>query len=81
MAEGDTWESKENLKNVKELVEEFEREYGEEAECKGNNQQLARSHTRELSKSPGSWSDIQVEVNLPIQALIYTTKNGLCIVM
>jgi len=36
MAEGDTWESRKNLKNVKELVEElveeFERKYGEEAE-------------------------------------------------
>jgi len=31
MAEGDTWESRENLENVKELVEEFDREYGEEA--------------------------------------------------
>jgi len=30
--EKDTWESRENLGNVKELVEEFEREYGEEAE-------------------------------------------------
>ena len=28
IAEGDTWESKENLENTKELVEEFEREYG-----------------------------------------------------
>jgi len=26
------WESRENLENAKELVEEFEREYGEEAE-------------------------------------------------
>ena len=25
MAEGDTWERKENLKNVEELIEEFER--------------------------------------------------------
>jgi len=24
MAEGDTWESRENLKNVEELIEEFE---------------------------------------------------------
>jgi len=32
MAEGDTWESRENLENAKELVKEFEREYGEEAE-------------------------------------------------
>ena len=31
-AEGDTWESRENLKNAKKLVEEFEREYGKEAE-------------------------------------------------
>ena len=30
MAEEDTWESRENLKNAKELVKEFEREYGEE---------------------------------------------------
>jgi len=31
-AEEDTWENRENLGNVKELVEEFERKYGEEAE-------------------------------------------------
>ena len=31
-AEGNTWESRENLENAKELVEEFEREYGKEAE-------------------------------------------------
>ena len=30
-AEKDTWESRENLENTKELVEEFERQYGEEA--------------------------------------------------
>jgi len=30
-AEGNTWEDRENLKNVKELVEEFEREYKKEA--------------------------------------------------
>jgi len=30
MAEKDTWESRENLENAKELVDEFEREYGEE---------------------------------------------------
>jgi len=29
-AEEDTWKSRENLKNTKELVEEFEREYREE---------------------------------------------------
>jgi len=31
-AEEDTWENRENLENAKELVKEFEREYGEEAE-------------------------------------------------
>jgi len=30
-AEEDTWENRENLENTKELVEEFEREYREEA--------------------------------------------------
>ena len=32
MAEEDMWENRENLGNTKELVEEFEREYREEAE-------------------------------------------------
>ena len=32
IAEADIWEGRENLENVKELVEEFEREYGEETE-------------------------------------------------
>ena len=31
-AEEDTWENRENLGNTKKLVEEFEREYREEAE-------------------------------------------------
>jgi len=32
MVEEDTWESRENLENAKELVDEFEREYEEEVE-------------------------------------------------
>jgi len=32
MAGEDTWENRENLENTKELVEEFEREHGEEVE-------------------------------------------------
>jgi len=32
MVEEDTWESRKNLENAKELVEEFKREYGEETE-------------------------------------------------
>ena len=31
MAEEDTWESRENLKNAKKLVKEFERKYREKA--------------------------------------------------
>jgi len=31
-AEEDTWENRENLKSMKELVEEFKRIYGEEVE-------------------------------------------------
>jgi len=30
MVEKDIWKSRENLKNAKELVEEFKKEYGEE---------------------------------------------------
>ena len=32
MAEEDTWENRENLENMKELVEEFERIYGKKVE-------------------------------------------------
>jgi len=32
MAKENIWENRENLENAKELVKEFEREYGEEAE-------------------------------------------------
>jgi len=30
VVEEDTWESRENLENAKELVEEFKKEYGKE---------------------------------------------------
>jgi len=48
MAEEDTWESRENLGNVKELVEEFEREYGEEIE--ELRQQEREEEEREFSR-------------------------------
>ena len=32
MAEKDTWENRENLENMKELVKEFERKYRKEVE-------------------------------------------------
>jgi len=58
MAEEDTWENRENLGNAKKLVEEFEREYGEEAkklrrqelkeEEKKFSQELPREFTAKL---------------------------------
>jgi len=39
MGEKDTWESRENLKNVMELVEEFKREYNREEEEKVRQQE------------------------------------------
>jgi len=39
MAEEDTWESKKNLKNTNELVEEFEKEYGRAEEEEARQQE------------------------------------------
>jgi len=39
MAEEDTWESRENLKNASDLVEEFEKEYGREEEEEARQQE------------------------------------------
>jgi len=47
MAEEDTWESRENLENAKELVNKFEREYGEEA--KELRQQKQKEEENEFS--------------------------------
>jgi len=57
-AEEDTWENRENLGNAKELVEEFERKYGKEAEELGRqeleeeekefSQELPREFTAKL---------------------------------
>jgi len=44
----DTWENRENLENVKELVEEFEKEYREEA--KELRQQELKEEKREFSQ-------------------------------
>jgi len=48
MAEEDTWENRENLGNVEELVEEFERVYGEEA--KELRRQEQEEEKREFSQ-------------------------------
>jgi len=53
--EEDTWESRENLKNVMELVEEFEREYCREEEEKVR-QQEANEDKRIFSREfPGRY--------------------------
>jgi len=44
-AEEDTWESRENLKNVMELVEEFERKY-----CREEEEELRRQKAEENKK-------------------------------
>jgi len=55
MAEEDTWENRENLGNAKKLVEEFEREYGEEAkklrrqELKEEEKKFSRELPREFT--------------------------------
>jgi len=48
MAEEDTWENRENLKNAKELVEEFKRIYGEEV--KELRQQEQEKEEKEFSQ-------------------------------
>jgi len=45
MAEEDTWESRENLENAKELVEEFERVYKKE-----EDEELRRQEQEEEEK-------------------------------
>jgi len=49
MVEEDTWESRENLKNAMELVEEFEREYCREEE-KEVRQQKAEENKKVFSR-------------------------------
>ena len=53
MVEEDTWESRENLKNAIELIEEFEREYSREEENKVRQQEAEEDRemfSRELSR-------------------------------
>ena len=55
-AEKDTWESRENLKNVIELVEEFEREYRKEEE-EEVRQQEAKEDKKVFSRElPGRYT-------------------------
>ena len=51
MVEEDTWKSRENLENAKELVEEFERIYGEEVEeLKWQEQEEEKEFSWELPR-------------------------------
>jgi len=46
MVKENTWESKENLKNVMELVKEFEREY-----CRGEEEEVRQQEAEEDRKT------------------------------
>ena len=52
MAEEDTWEDRENLGNTKELVEDFEREYGKEVEelRRQEQEEKEKEFSRELPR-------------------------------
>ena len=52
MAEEDTWENGENLGNTKELVEDFEREYGKEVEelRRQEQEEKEKEFSRELPR-------------------------------
>jgi len=52
MAGEDTWENRKNLENAKELVEEFEREHGEEVKelRQQEQEEEKKKFSRELSR-------------------------------
>ena len=51
MTESDTWKGRENLENVKEAVEEFEKEYWQDIE------DIRRQETEEGNCWDGSWQE------------------------
>jgi len=67
MAESDTWEGRENLKNVQEAIEEFEREYRQDMEDVARQEREERTFRR--GELPGRftvrklyrWSDKQYD--------------------
>ena len=56
MAEEDTWESRENLKNASDLVEEFEKEYGREEEEKTRWQEREEEKNEFNRELPGKYT-------------------------
>jgi len=69
MAEGDTWESKENLENAQELVEEFEEEYSKDNGEVRRQEKVKSDHNYWRGGFPGryaarklfGWSDKQYD--------------------
>jgi len=55
-AEKDTWESKENLKNASDLVEEFEKEYGREEEEETQWQEREKEENMFSRELPGKYT-------------------------
>ena len=54
-AEEDTWESRENLKNAMELVEEFEKRYSREEEEEARRQEVERDRKIFSRELPGRY--------------------------
>jgi len=55
MAEEDTWESRENLKNASDLVEEFEKEYEREEEEETRQQEREEEKNVFNRELPGKY--------------------------
>ena len=56
MAEEDTWESKKNLKNAMELVEEFKKEYSRDKEEEVRQQEAEKDKKTFSRKLPGRYT-------------------------
>jgi len=54
--EEDAWKSQENLKNISELVEEFEREYGRTEEEEARRQETEENRKTFNKELPGKYT-------------------------
>jgi len=67
MTESDTWEGRENLKNAKEAIEEFKREYWRDMEdvarqeCKKGTFRRGELPGRFMARKLFGWSDKQYD--------------------
>jgi len=55
-AEEDTWESRENLKNARDLVEEYEKKYGREKEEEIRRQEMEKEKNVFNRELPGKYT-------------------------